>query len=149
MGRLVAFVAFGNSPYIGPMSIVALCGHAVLDENAFPLARSWDIDFLKSTNAVSLLECCSKVDGLRETNLIFKPYPYLLFNRAEVQEALRCTTVRYWFQIVDGWELFLEECSPRQLDGVRSVQTDPPNLSLTELSLDLTFYNSSTCQGFF
>ncbi|KAL0004692.1 hypothetical protein SO802_012253 [Lithocarpus litseifolius] len=54
--------------------------HAALDENAFPQARRWDIDFLKSTNAVSLLECCSKVDGLRETDLIFKPYPHLLLN---------------------------------------------------------------------
>lgn len=145
MGRLVAFAAFGNSPYIGLMIIVALCGHATIDENAFPLVRGWDINFLKSTNVVSLLECCSKVDGLRGTNLIFKPYPYLLFNRAEVQEALRHTAMRYWFQAVDGWELFLGERSLRQLDGVRSVLVDPPNLSLTELSLDLTLYNSSTC----
>lgn len=53
--------------------------------------------------------------------------------------------MRYWFQTVDGWELFLGERSLRQLDGVRSILVDPPNLSLTELSLDLTLYNSSTC----
>ena len=116
----------------------------------FLQARRWDIYFLKSTNVVSLLKCRSKVDGLRETDLIFKSYPHLLLNWAEVQEALRHTAMRYWFQTVHGWELFLGEHSLRQLDGVRSVLADPPpNHSLTELSLDLTLYNSSTCRGLF
>lgn len=124
--------------------------HVALYENAFPRARRWDIYFLKSTNAVSLLKCHSKVDGLRETNLIFEPYPHLLLNWAEVQKALRRTAMRYWFQTIHGWELFLEKHSLRQFDGVRSIPANPPpNISLTKFSLDLTLYNSRTCRGLF
>ena len=58
--------------------------------------------------------------------------------------------MRYWFQTIHGWELFKGKHSLRQLDGVRSVPTDPPpNLSLTELSINLTLYNSNTCRDLF
>ncbi|GMY32985.1 protein MAINTENANCE OF MERISTEMS isoform X2 [Fagus crenata] len=103
-----------------------------------------------STIVHSLLDYRSYLDSLDDSDLILQPYDNLILMRPEVSRAHLLSHQRFWFQSVDGWELFLGERSLRQMTGQISIPLDPPKtLSVTTLDRDDPYLSTPAENPFF
>jgi hypothetical protein len=100
--------------------------------SVFPLARRWDSAWIQRLTVRTLTEYRTTVDCIRDTDIVFQPYPTFLFEHLEVFRAMELSRLRIWIRSPRSWELLMGERTLRQLGGEALVPVDPPQLMTIE-----------------